>query len=173
MAWPNPLRRWTSESRNAWGFVFELTPFHPTPEEMEPMKHSYDTLGEHAYSRLKHIEASKKSCQQKRESPPPQSRKDLYVTLRNNFEDDKILNDFWKEVNRVPSWVDWDQIARGQDCFYRYGGPALTGLAFQSLLGGMVTSVSHDPRSSITDIAKGAARVVETLARTGSRSFAE
>lgn len=49
--------------------------------------------------------------------------------------------------------MDWDQIARGQDVFYRYGGANLTGLAYQSLLGGM-----------------GAARVVETLARTGGFS---
>jgi len=53
----------------------------------------------------------------------------------------------------VPPWVDWEQIRRGQDVFYRYGGANLTGLAYQSLLGGM-----------------GAARVVETLARTGGFS---
>jgi hypothetical protein len=53
----------------------------------------------------------------------------------------------------VPDWVDWAQIERGQDVFYRYGGACLTGLAYQSLLGGM-----------------GAARVVETLARTGGFS---
>lgn len=59
----------------------------------------------------------------------------------------------WEEINTVPPWVDWAQIERGQDVFYRYGGPAITGLAYQSLLGGM-----------------GAARVVETLARTGGFS---
>ena len=53
----------------------------------------------------------------------------------------------------MPDWVDWAQISRGQDVFYRYGGANLTGLAYQSLLGGM-----------------GAARVVETLARTGGFS---
>lgn len=53
----------------------------------------------------------------------------------------------------MPEWVDWAQIERGQDVFYRYGGACLTGLAYQSLLGGM-----------------GAARVVETLARTGGFS---
>lgn len=56
-------------------------------------------------------------------------------------------------MTTVPDWVDWEQIARGQDVFYRYGGANLTGLAYQSLLGGM-----------------GAARVVETLARTGGFS---
>ncbi|RAL66063.1 hypothetical protein DID88_005723 [Monilinia fructigena] len=45
------------------------------------------------------------------------------------------------------------KLGRGQDVFYRYGGAALTGLAYQSLLGGM-----------------GAARVTEVLARTGGFS---
>lgn len=85
-------------------------------------------------------------------SVKPPSR-DLYAILRDNREDDVLLREFWDEVNTVPDWVDWAQIERGQDVFYRYGGACLTGLAYQSLLGGM-----------------GAARVVETLARTGGFS---
>jgi hypothetical protein len=77
----------------------------------------------------------------------------LYAILRENREGDALLEEFWDEVNTVPDWVDWAQIERGQDVFYRYGGACLTGLAYQSLLGGM-----------------GAARVVETLARTGGFS---
>lgn len=102
--------------------------------------------------------------------------------MQDHAEDDEILGQLWREINTVPTWVDWEQIARGQDCFYRYGGPALSmyfsrfrslglsicatlegqvltsksssaGLAFQSLLGGM-----------------GATRVVETLSRTGGFS---
>lgn len=82
--------------------------------------------------------------------PPP---RDLYAVLKDNVEEDELLQRFWKEVTTVPPWVDWEQIQRGQDVFYRYGGACLTGLAYQSLLGGM-----------------GAARVVETLARTGGFS---
>ena len=63
------------------------------------------------------------------------------------------MKKLWDQVNTVPDWVDWEQIQRGQDTFYRYGAAAITGLAFQSLLGGM-----------------GAARVTETLARTGGFS---
>ena len=73
--------------------------------------------------------------------------------LREHHASHPKLSQLWEEVNTVPEWVDWDQIERGQDVFYRYGGPALTGLTYQSLLGGM-----------------GAARVVETLARTGGFS---
>lgn len=81
--------------------------------------------------------------------------RDLYALLRDHADSDETLQLLWTEVNTVPDWVDWDQIARGQEVFYRYGGPAVTGLAYQSLLGGM-----------------GAARVVETLARTGGFSTA-
>jgi ER-bound oxygenase mpaB/B'/Rubber oxygenase, catalytic domain len=50
----------------------------------------------------------------------------------------------------LPSAADFHS---GQEIFYRYGGANLTGLAYQSLLGGM-----------------GANRVVEVLARTGGFS---
>ena len=82
-----------------------------------------------------------------------QPPRDLYQLLRDHAETDELLKRFWQEVTTVPSWVDWAQIQRGQDVFYRYGGACFTGLAYQSLLGGM-----------------GAARVVETLARTGGFS---
>jgi len=85
-------------------------------------------------------------------APKPPTR-DLYAILKEHHENDPLLTKFWNEVTEVPSWVDWDQIARGQDVFYRYGGANLTGLAYQSLLGGL-----------------GAAKVVETLARTGGFS---
>lgn len=84
---------------------------------------------------------------------PKAPARDLYAILRDHAETDELLQKFWTEVNTVPEWVDWAQIQRGQDAFYRYGGACLTGLAYQSLLGGM-----------------GAARVVETLARTGGFS---
>lgn len=76
------------------------------------------------------------------------------MLLKQHHEPHPKLHELWEEINTVPPWVDWAQIERGQDVFYRYGGPALTGLTYQSLLGGM-----------------GAARVVETLARTGGFSI--
>ena len=84
---------------------------------------------------------------------PQDAARDLYALLRDNADKDPKLKQLWDEVNTVPEWVDWEQIRRGQDVFYRYGGANFTGLAYQSLLGGM-----------------GAARVVETLARTGGFS---
>jgi len=149
-----------------WGYTFDLTSDHLTPEQALPFKHSYDVLGEDCLKRLNEISPPPDSTlprntskftgnEENRKPPEGQSppKRDLYVLLRDHAETDEKLGELWKQVNTIPDWVDWDQIARGQDVFYRYGGPNLTGLAYQSLLGGM-----------------GAARVVETLARTGGFS---
>ena len=137
-----------------------------TPEQTYPLKHSYDVLGEECLNRLDAISPPAKplvrTSSELKDSekhparpptPPTAKKRDLYKLLRDHAHKDPKLQELWTQVNTVPIWVDWDQIARGQDVFYRYGGATLTGLAFQSLLGGM-----------------GANRVVETLARTGGFS---
>ncbi|KAI4100480.1 MAG: hypothetical protein L6R37_005470 [Teloschistes peruensis] len=126
---------------------------------------SYDKLGEAAYDQLNGLypppsekqgttQATEESeAKDRRSSAEGKSRKrDMFLLLRDHAHEDRVLSSLWTEVNTIPQWVCWDQIARGQEVFYRYGGPALTGLAFQSLLGGM-----------------GATRVVETLTRTGTQ----
>lgn len=132
------------------------------------MKQSFDELGSEALKRLDAISQAPHSrlprtisprfeeqSHGKREKDPSEKnspgkeeivtapKRDLYILLRDNAQDDPILGRLWTEAHTVPSWVNWDQVARGQDIFYRYGGPVLTGLAFQSLLGGMVSLVSH------------------------------
>ena len=120
---------------------------------MDPMKQSYDTLGENAWETLNYLYLRPRPASLRTsivDEPDSalhshdrlsEGKRDLYVLLHRNYFNDKALSDLWAEVNNVPSWVCWEQIARGQDCFYRYGGPILNGLAFQSLLGGMVTSL--------------------------------
>jgi hypothetical protein len=134
------------------------------------MKHSYDVLAEECLDRLNAISPPEKGTlprndsnratlssvpgtEEEKKEPLPVPKRDLYALFEEHRESDPKLAELWRQVNTVPEWVDWEQIGRGQDVFYRYGGPALTGLTFQSLLGGM-----------------GAARVVETLARTGGFS---
>ena len=135
------------------------------------MKYSYDVLAEDCLRRLDDISPPEGAAlprniskipaetkpsdttPAKKENEQVPSPRDLYALLRDHANVDEKLGQLWQEVNTVPDWVDWAQLARGQDVFYRYGGAALTGLAYQSLLGGM-----------------GAARVVETLARTGGFS---
>lgn len=143
------------------------------------MKTSYDTLGEAALERLNYLYPARKhgkpacaglsplTAATSAESQQP--TRDLFVLLRDHALEDKILYQLWTDVTTVPSWVCWEQIQRGQDVFYRYGGPALTGLAFQSLL---VAWCSALPAPHVRLVAhhfvQGAARVVETLSRTGN-----
>lgn len=85
--------------------------------------------------------------------PEPAARpfhRDYYSLLKTHRASHPTLTRLWTELNTVPAWVDPAQLARGQEVFYRYAGPAVVGLTFQSLLGGM-----------------GGYRVVETLSRTG------
>ncbi|KAF2190635.1 hypothetical protein K469DRAFT_560160 [Zopfia rhizophila CBS 207.26] len=168
MAIPNPFRRKTENTRYCWGYEFEWTEDHLTLEQAEPLKHSYDVLAEDCLDRLNALSPPEKATlprsnsqqtpllketdEEKKEGLPIPQR-DLYALLREHHASDPRLFQLWEEVNTIPPWVDWEQIERGQNVFYRYGGPALTGLTYQSLLGGM-----------------GAARVVETLARTGGFS---
>ena len=146
-----------------WGYTFELTKDHLSLEELEPLKHSYDVLGDKCLDRLNAVSpppqpwllprSSMQDSKAITQGALPLPERDLYLLLRDQHHEDPLLEKLWDELNVVPAWVDWAQIERGQDVFYRYGGAALTGLAYQSLLGGM-----------------GAARVVETLARTGGFS---
>lgn len=160
MAWPNPFRRRDENTRTCWGYTFQLTPDHLTPEQARPMKHSYDVLGEQCYDILNQM------CPQETKSPegeplkpePPQTpgesvpggeksskpKRDLYTLFRDSHEKDPKLQELWDEVTTIPDWVDWDQIARGQDVFYRYGGATLTGLAYQSLLSPRFSYAKHD-----------------------------
>jgi len=169
MAWPNPFRRRDENTRTCWGYTFQLTSEHLTAEQAHPLKFSYDVLGEECYHILNRTCVQEVKTQdtapleaalsQTPGDPASNSEKtakpkqDLYTIFRDNHEKHPKLQQLWDEVTTIPDWVDWDQIARGQDVFYRYGGATLTGLAYQSLLGGM-----------------GANRVVEVLARTGGFS---
>ena len=169
MFWWRPFKRKNDYTRTVWSYTFQFNPdLHPQPDQLEPLKQSYDTLGEQTLERLQTLTTSLRpilsqkltkgtpSEQHSKKSPEatqPEAKEDLYTLLKDHAESDAVLGRFWDEVNTIPPWVDWAQIARGQEVFYRYGGPFFTGLAFQSLLGGMA-----------------AARVVEVLARTGGFS---
>lgn len=171
MAWPNPFYKKTPNTRTCWSYTFELTDDHLTPEQAYPLKYSYDTLAEECLTILNDISPPNQSDTSKYtgQSTPSQTtdnpqksaedtvptkkskpKRDLFILLRDHRHEHAKLQELWDQVHTIPPWVDWEQISRGQDVFYRYGGATLTGLAYQSLLGGM-----------------GANRVVEVLARTG------
>ena len=169
MAWPNPFARRDENTRTCWGYTFQLTPEHLTLENSHPMKHSHDKLGEDCLNILNELsppepprpEAPSTRIADEKGLPPtshpnlPPSKptkpkRDLYALLLQHKSKHPKLAQLYDDASTPPFPIDWDQIVRGQDVFYRYGGPSLTGLAYQSLLGGM-----------------GASRVVETLSRTG------
>ncbi|KZF19996.1 hypothetical protein L228DRAFT_33364 [Xylona heveae TC161] len=142
----------SKKTQDAWGHRFNWTDEHLTSEQLYPLKYTYDELADECLDKLDGIPGSTAGDAGTNDKHSGPSR-DLYALLRDNAESDKSLGKLWNQVHAIPDWVDWAQVARGQEVFYRYGGAALTGLAFQSLLGGM-----------------GATRVVETLARTGGFS---
>ncbi|KAJ5177246.1 uncharacterized protein N7482_003123 [Penicillium canariense] len=125
-----------------WGYSFHWTDLHRSADQLRPLIQTYDSLADECVQRLNKIPTGD-------DSNKPFQR-DLYGLLKNHADEDPKLKQLWDEVNTVPEWVDWEQIQRGQDVFFRYGLPILNVLGFESLLGGM-----------------GAMRVVETLARTG------
>ncbi|KAF5536882.1 monooxygenase [Fusarium phyllophilum] len=153
------------EMREAWGYRFKWTKDHQAPEQYEHLKHSCDKLGEDCAVLLNEMyppergttkseqdkQVSNGTSQQgvKPENKAPKWR-DLYELFCEHHTEHPKLQQLWEEVTTTPEWVDWDQIARGQDVLYRYGGAAFTGLTYQSLVGGTA-----------------GARVAEVLGRTG------
>jgi hypothetical protein len=133
MSWYKPFRRNDENTIHKWGYTFQWGPQHLTAEEMHPLKYSYDVLGEECLNRLDAISPPatgelprSRSRVPTKEKAEPAPRRDLYALLRDHASENEKLGELWEEVNTIPEWVDWDQIARGQDVFYRYGGVALT-----------------------------------------------
>ncbi|KAJ5197599.1 hypothetical protein N7449_008078 [Penicillium cf. viridicatum] len=129
-----------------WGYSFHWTDLHSPADDLKSLTYSCDSLADECVERLNKIP----SPDDDDDAIKRPFKKDLYGLLRDHAEEDPKLNQLWTEINTVPEWVNWDQIQRGQDAFFRYGLPILNVLSFESLLGGM-----------------GAMRVVETLSRTG------
>ncbi|RJE24341.1 hypothetical protein PHISCL_03346 [Aspergillus sclerotialis] len=136
------------EERNCWGHKFLWTDLHESKNQLRRKIYTYDSLADECLLRLNNI--SPKESPREGDGKPS---RDLYALLRNHSDEDTKLKRLWTQVNTIPEWVDWEQIKRGQEVFYRYGLPILNTLNFESLLGGM-----------------GSGRVVETLSRTGGFS---
>lgn len=135
--------------RTIWGHSFEWTAQHQAREQMRPLTTTYDLLGAECLDKLDELSPPAKTPDLTQNQACPH-RRDLYALLSQHHAADPSLSALWTQLYTVPDWVDWEQIARGQDVFTRYGVPSIVSLTFQSLVGGMAGW-----------------RVVETLSRTG------
>jgi hypothetical protein len=139
MAWPMFYGKHDENTRTAWGYSFQWTTEHQTREQLSPLKHSYDVLGEDALNALdtisppisKELPGNKSRVPEKPKELNFTPKRDLYALLRDYHAEDEALDKLWSQVNTIPDWVDWDQIERGQKVFYRYGEVALTAVSNQ------------------------------------------
>ncbi|OOF92795.1 hypothetical protein ASPCADRAFT_174695 [Aspergillus carbonarius ITEM 5010] len=137
---------------SSWGYSFTWTSDHLRKEEIEPLRQQYDISAAIVLERLQAIRATLMEESKLKGTSPPTN--DLYALLRDHRGDDDILAKFWAEVNTVPDWVNWEQLARAQRFFYRYAIANIVGFALQ----GFVAENSAAPG------------VVEVLVRTGGFS---
>lgn len=125
-----------------WSHKFIRTDHHLDPGTMRDLRHDYDELGAKTLERLLNIRKE-------------QNKKDeLYELLEQYQDQDDTLSQFWRETRTVPEWVDWAQLARGQEFFYRYALANIVGFALQGF-------VCENSAST---------GVVEVLVRTGGFS---
>lgn len=117
---------------------------------MEPLRYQYDELGSAAVNILNDIARKAREGVREQATAPV----DLYAILQEHHSNDEVLAEFWEKTHAVPEWVDWEQLRRGQDFFYRYALPNLMGFALQGFMGEN----------------SAAGGVVEVLVRTGGFS---
>lgn len=116
-------------SYTKWDYKFQWTEKHVSPPDLNPLGHTYDELGAAVLERLQEIWKNNTVAEEKR------PKLDLYMLLCKNHDKDPVLGKFWDELHTVPDWVDWEQLARGQEFFYRYAVANLTGFALQGFVG--------------------------------------
>jgi len=112
MAWPAWFQRKDSNSRNAWGFQFQLSHEHLDAAKMSTMKHSYDLLGEKVFLKLNDISKNLEQAVDRKEDrledtaePRPTPKRDLYALLKDHYRNDDTLDQFWAEVNTIPRYA--------------------------------------------------------------------
>ncbi|KAJ8603459.1 hypothetical protein MRB53_042156 [Persea americana] len=135
----NAIRPKIGDWVRLWDHEFQWTSSHQLPQELAPLRHACDDLADQCLQELE-IKLGVDAYEHLREK----------VTGLDKEKYPRSL-EFWKQLHTLPEFVDFEQIRRGQDVFFRYIGAALTGLLNDSLLGGF-----------------GARRISEVLVRTGS-----
>lgn len=98
--------------------------------ELSALRFHYDELGSKALAKLFEITYLDEDS-----SPCLMGKIDLYTTLKDARESSETLTELWTEINTIPSWVEWTQIARGQQLFYKHALANMVGFAFQGFIG--------------------------------------
>lgn len=115
-------RHGNSTECHYWDYSFHWTDIHRSEEELRPLIYTCDTLADDCVQLLNKIPTDS-------DSDRPY-KKDLYGLLRDHADENPRLKELWVQVNTVPDWVDWEQIQRGQDMFFRYALPILNAVSF-------------------------------------------
>lgn len=111
-------RKGDSTECHYWDYSFDWTHLHRPENELRPMIQTCDSLADECVQQLNKIPADDGS-----DNKP--FKKDLYNLLQDHVDEDPKYQELWAQINTVPEWVDWAQIQRGQDVFFRYGLPIL------------------------------------------------
>lgn len=137
------------ETFERWGYKFKWTDQHMSQASMSPLRFEYDRLGATALEKLQKIHEGQRATATNQTTNAPNERpaKDLYALLRDNYQNDPVLTELWKSTHHVPEWVDWAQLARGQEFFHRYIGANITGFALQGFMGENSVRYSCDSHS--------------------------
>ncbi len=62
--------------------------------------------------------------------PRHNPHRDFYKLLVEHKDSTRGSDSSGEKSTPFPDWVDWDQIDRGQQVFYRYAGPSIVSLIF-------------------------------------------
>lgn len=96
-----------------WDYSFDWTDDHRPASELEPWIRTADSLADECNAILDEVPV------------PADQKRDRYALLRDNYAKDPKTQELWDQINTVPEWVDWEQIQRGQDIFWRYMAPIM------------------------------------------------
>ena len=105
------------------------TDLHQTKEQLRPKIYTYDRLADECIERLDVLAPETARNAQSDAAGPKKPKRDLYTLMKDHAHSDPKLGELWTQVNTVPEWVDWQQVQRGQDVFFRYGLPILNAVS--------------------------------------------
>ncbi|KAL1919215.1 uncharacterized protein VTP21DRAFT_1907 [Calcarisporiella thermophila] len=106
---------------------FQWTSQHLKPVDLEPLQYRGDDLADATVRELG-VKLGEDALR----------RMEDWLEAKRGTKDSPTYK-LHRELITIPSWVDWDQIERGQRVFWQYSAPMLMGLLHFSLAGGFAS----------------------------------